>query len=122
MRRAPRGTIANNRQLVEALTSLKEMRAYISQVAHRYDELVTKPEGIQYLQSPDAVIEYNVLKLSSSRLVNQVCQHALLVCGMAGYLQDSKSSLSRHLRDALSAPLMVNNERIVSNTATYLSL
>ena len=37
--------------------------------------------------------------------------------GLAGYRNDGEFSLSRHLRDVLSAPIMINNERILSGVA-----
>ena len=45
---------------------------------------------------------------------------ALLICGIAGYRNDSNYSLSRHLRDAYGAALMVNNDRITKLNATML--
>ena len=44
----------------------------------------------------------------------------MLICGIAGYRNDSKYSLSRHLRDAYGAALMVNNDRIMKLNATML--
>ena len=44
----------------------------------------------------------------------------MLICGIAGYRNDSKYSLARHLRDAYGAALMVNNDRIMKLNATML--
>ena len=41
-------------------------------------------------------------------------------CGLAGYRNDGEFSVGRHLRDALSAPIMINNDRILANTATFV--
>ena len=38
-------------------------------------------------------------------------------CGLAGYRNDGEVSLGRHLRDVLSAPIMINNDRILANLA-----
>jgi acyl-CoA dehydrogenase len=35
--------------------------------------------------------------------------------GLSGYRNDSEFSVGRHLRDILSSPLMINNERILAN-------
>ena len=59
----------------------------------------------------------NNLKIGSSRMVIEVVGEAMLACGLSGYRNDSPFSLSRHLRDAHSAQLMVNNDRILANTA-----
>jgi acyl-CoA dehydrogenase len=40
-----------------------------------------------------------------------------MVTGIAGYRNDGPFSVGRHLRDVLSAPLMVANDRILANTA-----
>ena len=50
----------------------------------------------------------NNLKISVSDGVVQVIQQALMICGIAGYRNDSPYSVGRHLRDALSAALMVS--------------
>jgi acyl-CoA dehydrogenase len=43
-----------------------------------------------------------------------------MICGMAGYKNDTEFSVGRHLRDLLSAPLMISNDRIELNTANLL--
>ena len=65
-------------------------------------------------------IRVNNLKLSSSQLVVDIVGRAMLICGIAGYRNDSKFSLGRHLRDAYGAALMVNNDRILGHNATML--
>ena len=44
-------------------------------------------------------------------------------CGLSGYRNDGDFSIGRLLRDVLSAPIMINNERILANisTATLMS-
>jgi acyl-CoA dehydrogenase len=37
--------------------------------------------------------------------------------GLAGYRNDGDFTMGRHLRDALSAPIMINNDRILTNAA-----
>ena len=65
-------------------------------------------------------IRTNNVKLSCSQLVVDIVNRALLICGLQGYRNDSKYSLSRHLRDAYGAALMVNNDRITKHNATML--
>jgi acyl-CoA dehydrogenase len=38
--------------------------------------------------------------------------------GLAGYRNDGDFTLGRHLRDILSAPIMINNDRILANVST----
>ncbi|SPA41322.1 Acyl-CoA dehydrogenase [Cupriavidus taiwanensis] len=62
----------------------------------------------------------NGLKTAVSTLALEAVQQAMLVCGMAGYKHGTPFSLGRHLRDLWSAPLMINNDRILTNTANLL--
>ena len=65
----------------------------------------------------------NELKLTASQLVVDVVLRAMLICGISGYRNDSKLSLGRHLRDAIGAGLMVNNDRILGqNAALHVAL
>ena len=36
-------------------------------------------------------------------------------CGLSGYRNDGEFSIGRHLRDVLSSPIMINNDRILAN-------
>jgi acyl-CoA dehydrogenase len=45
---------------------------------------------------------------------------AMRACGLSGYRNDSDFTIGRHLRDVLSSPLMINNDRILSNISTAL--
>ena len=44
----------------------------------------------------------------------------MTICGMAGYRNDTELSLTRQLRDAYGAALMVNNDRILGASAQML--
>ena len=54
---------------------------------------------------------------SSVQLVD-IVSRAMIICGIAGYKNDSKLSLGRHLRDAYGASVMVNNDRILGHNST----
>jgi acyl-CoA dehydrogenase len=57
-------------------------------------------------------------KVQTSELAAATVLSALRACGLSGYRNDSEFSIGRHLRDVLSAPLMINNDRILSTLAT----
>jgi acyl-CoA dehydrogenase len=38
--------------------------------------------------------------------------------GLSGYRNDGEFTMGRHLRDVLSSPIMINNDRILANAAT----
>ena len=49
-----------------------------------------------------------------------MCRGALDVCGIMGFKNDTPFSVGRHLRDAMSAALMIANERIHQTNAGLL--
>jgi acyl-CoA dehydrogenase len=109
-------------RLSEVSTTLQTMRSGVRDLAARYDAILASPDGgASELSSVAFAIQINNLKLGSSRLVVDVVTQALRVCGVAGYRNDSKYSVTRHLRDAHSAALMISNERInAANGALHL--
>jgi acyl-CoA dehydrogenase len=42
---------------------------------------------------------------------------SLRACGLSGYRNDTEFTIGLLLRDVLSAPLMINNDRILTNLA-----
>jgi acyl-CoA dehydrogenase len=58
--------------------------------------------------------------VSASEAAHEIVHEALQIIGINGYKNDSKQSVSRHYRDALSASLMISNDRIFSKTASML--
>ncbi|SAL82159.1 acyl-CoA dehydrogenase [Caballeronia choica] len=79
-------------------------------------DLVDEPLGA----SIGLAADMNMLKLAISTSALEVAQEALMICGMAGYKNDSPFSIGRHIRDLMSAPLMISNDRIELNTANLL--
>ncbi|MFD9940466.1 acyl-CoA dehydrogenase family protein [Nonomuraea sp. NPDC059023] len=59
-------------------------------------------------------LRVNALKLAVSQVAVDVALAAMRACGMAGYSEEGPFSVARLLRDLLSAPLMINNERLVA--------
>ena len=57
----------------------------------------------------------NLLKVNASELAVATVMSAMQANGLAGYRNDGEFSLGRHLRDILSAPIMINNDRILAN-------
>ena len=66
------------------------------------------------------VLRFNNLKLAASEQAPRICTAVLEVIGIMGYKNDSPYGVGRHLRDALSARLMVANERIHATDAGLL--
>ena len=98
-----------------ARMTLTKLRAVITSsldtyIAHERDE--------RALSSLDFQSSINLLKVEASELAVATVMHAMRGCGLAGYRNDGDFSVGRHLRDVLSAPIMINNDRILANIAT----
>ncbi len=106
-------------RLVDAVAALQllqsQLRAWLTRLDGRADgALAAAPLSLS------ETAEMNNLKVQASETCLRVVQEAMLICGFAGYQNDSPFSLARHLRDLQSAPLMVNNDRIRASTASLL--
>lgn len=66
------------------------------------------------------LVDMNSLKVTSSELVIEIVDHAMIVCGIAGYKNGTPFSLGRHLRDAHSSRVMISNDRILANSSNML--
>ena len=78
------------------------------------------------MDDPDALgtmgyaIRVNNLKVNASEALVEIVQGAMVAAGIAGYRTDTPVTLGRHLRDALGALVMINNDRIVAANASLL--
>ena len=81
--------------------------------------LATSPAASGCRRWPRA-LRFNNLKIAASEQAPRVCQGALGVCGIVGFKNDTPFSVGRHLRDTMSACLMVANERIHQTNASLL--
>src|ERR1700686_2311083 len=98
-----------------AKMTLMKLRAMITAsldvyMAHEHDE--------RALSSLDFQSQINLLKVEASELAVTTVMSAMRACGLSGYRNDGDFSIGRHLRDVLSAPIMINNDRILANIAT----
>ncbi|MEP7154366.1 MAG: acyl-CoA dehydrogenase family protein [Betaproteobacteria bacterium] len=104
-------------RLAEADIVLFSMRSGLHLALADYQRLLVEGDADAFSNFSFA-IRINNLKISCSNLVVDIVSRAMLICGIAGYKNDSKLSLGRHLRDAFGASLMVNNDRILGQNAT----
>ena len=74
------------------------------------------------LRTMASVLRFNNLKLAASEQAPRVCMGVLEVIGIMAYKNDSPYGVGRHLRDTLSARLMVANERIHAIDAGLLAI
>jgi acyl-CoA dehydrogenase len=72
----------------------------------------------QSLNAIDVQIALNFLKVEASELAVTIVMSAMRACGLAGYRNDGEFAMGRYLRDILSSPIMINNDRILADSQT----
>ena len=97
-----------------ATMSLAKLRAII---AAGIDAFAAAEHDERALAALDFQTEITLLKVEASELAVQTVMSAMRACGLAGYRNDGEFSIGRALRDILSSPIMINNDRILSNIA-----
>jgi acyl-CoA dehydrogenase len=108
------GVAAGAAHLTRAAASLQALRALVSASLARYEAVAERPEELDSLAFQTAM---NLLKVNASETALATVMSALQACGLAGYRNDGEFSISRPLRDVLSASIMISNDRILANAA-----
>jgi acyl-CoA dehydrogenase len=105
--------------LTRASASLRTLRSLIASTLTRFEAAA---DNAAALESVDFQTGINLLKVNASELAVATVMSAMQACGLSGYRNDSEFSIGRHLRDILSSPIMISNDRILANigTATLL--
>lgn len=110
---APLNPIANLR-LAEGEALVQQMRGMLAANVALYEDGVSQASGL------DRMVSYNALKVGASELVVRITDIALRICGIQGYMEEGEFYLSRHIRDAHSAAVMVNDDRILGNMSSVV--
>lgn len=118
-RRRPGVTPPGALRLAELFSELNKMRALVLTSIETYENA---RKDIDTLSGLGFVVAMNSLKISAAQMVESIVSDAFLICGIHGYRNDSPFSLARHMRDALSAKIMINNDRILGNTSNLLAI
>jgi acyl-CoA dehydrogenase len=107
-------------ELAQAHAQLQVMRAHWVGAASEFDRVASQPNGMQELLSMGWALKMNNLKIAASEAAPRLVHQALQIIGVMGYRNDSPFSVGRHYRDALSASLMISNERLAAKNASML--
>jgi acyl-CoA dehydrogenase len=99
--------------LTRANSSLRTLRSLIATSLRRFEAA-----DAAVLETIDFQTGMNLLKVNASELAVATVMGAMQTCGLSGYRNDGEFSIGRHLRDILSSPIMINNDRILANVAT----
>jgi acyl-CoA dehydrogenase len=100
------------------MSELSLLRAEVGLALREYSDLRDSDRG--KLSEMATILRFNNLKIAASEQAPRVCQGAMRVNGIVGYKNDTPFSVGRHLRDSMSACLMVANERIHATDASLL--
>jgi acyl-CoA dehydrogenase len=98
----------------QAVSSLRTLRGVLAASLQSYRAVMSDEKAIAALEFQSTI---TLTKVQVSELAAETVLAALRACGLSGYRNDSEFSIGRHLRDILSAPLMINNDRILANLA-----
>ena len=104
-------------RLSEVNEVLFSMRSGLYEAIDEYQSLLDAGDDKAF-ENFGFAIKINNVKVRCSEMVVDIVGKALQIVGISGYKNDSAKSLSRHLRDAYGASLMVNNDRIRGHNAT----
>ena len=106
-------------RLARGVGLLQLLQARLADALRQYDEVfpnAARPLPLGF------TADMNNLKTTVSELCLEAVQHAFMVCGINAYKNRSEFSLGRHVRDLLSAPIMINNDRMLESTGNLLLL
>ena len=102
-------------QFTKALGTLRTLRGMLTTSLHRYEQHMNNPQALAALDFQTMI---TLTKVEASELAAATVMSAMRATGLSGYRNDSEYSIGRHLRDVLSSPIMINNDRILANLAT----
>jgi acyl-CoA dehydrogenase len=80
-----------------------------------YERHMNDPKALASLDFQSVI---TLTKVEASELAVATVMSAMRACGLSGYRADGDFTLGRHLRDVLSSPIMINNDRILANLAS----
>jgi acyl-CoA dehydrogenase len=98
----------------KARAALGTLTSLLATTAQRYEDAV---DNERVLASLDFQAMINLTKVEASERAVDIVLAALRACGLSGYRNDTPYSIGRSLRDILSSPLMINNDRILRDAS-----
>jgi acyl-CoA dehydrogenase len=99
-------------KFTSALATLRTVRGLLASSLDAYERVMNDEAALSSLEFQSMI---TLTKVQASELATAIVLEALRACGLTGYRNDSEFSVGRQLRDVLSSPLMISNDRILSN-------
>jgi acyl-CoA dehydrogenase len=100
--------------LTRANASLRTLRSLVASALQRFEAASSDAAVLESIEFQTAM---NLHKVNASELAVATVMSAMQACGLSGYRNDTEFSIGRHLRDILSSPIMISNDRILANVA-----
>ena len=116
-RKKPTEKPAGAIRIAEAASALQMMKSMARDGLNRYELAQADADE---LTSVGFAVAMNNVKVATSQTAIDIVNKAMIVCGIAGFRNDTPYSLGRQFRDILSAQVMINNDRIFGNTSNLL--
>ena len=98
----------------QAMSTLRTLRGVLASNLRSYEASMPDEKAIASLEFQAAI---TLTKVQASELAVATVLSSLRACGLSGYRNDTEFTIGRLLRDVLSAPIMINNDRILANLA-----
>jgi acyl-CoA dehydrogenase len=105
--------------LTRGSTLLETLRNRIDAAGRRFEQVSRDSHALSSIEFQSAM---NFLKVDASELAVSIAMAAMRTCGLSGYRNDTDFSIGRHLRDLLSSPIMISNDRILANMGPHAML
>jgi acyl-CoA dehydrogenase len=99
----------------QAVSSLRTLRGVLAANLRTYENIMFDEKAIASMEFQAMI---TLTKVQASELAVATVLSSLRACGLSGYRNDTDFSIGRLLRDVLSSPIMISNDRILANLAT----
>jgi acyl-CoA dehydrogenase len=116
-RKTPGTLPPNALRAAELVSQLHAMRGAVREALYEYLERYDDADALAALGFQ---IRMNNLKIAAAEQVVPIVGRAMAICGISAYRNDTPYSLSRQLRDAHGAGVMILNDRLYGNNASLL--
>jgi acyl-CoA dehydrogenase len=99
----------------QAVSTLRMLRGVLAASLRNYESVMSDEKATSALEFQAMI---TLTKVQVSELAVTTVLTSLRACGLSGYRNDTEFTIGRLLRDVLSAPIMISNDRILTNLAT----
>ncbi len=99
----------------QAVSTLRTLRGVLAASLRSYEAVMSDEKAVSSMEFQATI---TLTKVQVSELAVTTVLSSLRACGLSGYRNDTEFTIGRLLRDVLSAPLMISNDRILANLAT----